>query len=210
MKKYCKDESGAVMLESALCICAALIVIVMFMALGFLVYQHSMMGIVANQVAEEIAATSKLKNVADASTVTHTDVVGVRNYRGIKMSDFTKANTTKAKNLAQTRLTATSMAKDNGGFNVDVKRVSDRMGRAHYEIVVTNKYVTLFGDTLSTLGFTSSTPFTATSYVCETDALLHTDYCSTTFSMCTIAQRQSGFTKALQNIVKLFHSIIVW
>ena len=153
MKKYCKDENGAVMLESALCICAALIVIVMFMALGFLVYQHSMMGIVANQVAEEIAATSKLKNVSDASSVTHADVVGVRNFRALVMSDFTKANKTKAKNLAQTRLTATSMAKDNGGFNVDVKRVSDTMGRAHYEIVVTNKYVTLFGDALSTLGF---------------------------------------------------------
>ena len=105
MKKYCKDESGAVMLESALCICAALIVIVMFMALGFLVYQHAMMGIVANQVAEEIAATSKLKNVSDASSVTHADVVGVRNFRALVMFDFTKANKTKAKNLAQTPAT---------------------------------------------------------------------------------------------------------
>lgn len=207
MKKYCKDESGAVMLESALCICAALIVIVMFMALGFLVYQHAMMGIVANQVAEEIAATSKLKNVSDASSVTHADVVGVRNFRALVMFDFTKANKTKAKNLAQTRLTATSMAKDNGGFNVDVKRVSDTLGRAHYEIVVTNKYVTLFGDTLSTLGFTSSTPYSATSYVCETDAILHTDVCSTTYSMCTIGQKQSGFTKTLQNIFKFIHSL---
>ena len=210
MKKFCKDENGTVLLEGVLCITATLIVIVMFMGLGFLCYQHAMMGIVANQVAEEIAITSKLKNVSDASSVTHSDVVGVRNYRAIVMSDFVNASKTKAKNIAQTRLTATSFAKDNGGFNVTVDRVSDKMGRAHYKIVVTNKYVTLFGDSLSMLGFGDSTPYTATSYVSEVDALLYTDYCSTTYSLCRIGQKQSGFGKTLENLIKFFHSVVSW
>lgn len=205
-KRYI-DESGTTMIEGALCITAVMIVIVMFMGLGFLCYQHAMMGIVANQVAEEIAVTSKLKNVTSASSVTHTDVIGVRNYRALFMSDFVNANETKAQNLARTRLTATSLAKDNGGYNVSIERVTDDMGRAHYEVVVTNKYVTLFGNGLSSLGFTSSTPYTATAYVAEVDALMYTDYVSTTQCVCTIVRRQSSLLKGLENVAKFIHSI---
>lgn len=170
--KILRDERGTMMIEATLCMIASLIVIVMVMCFGFVVYQKAMMGIVANQVAEEIAVTYKLRNVADSSSVTEADVYGVDKYRYFKYSDdFNSDNETKLSLLAQQRLTKTSLAIDDGGYNVEVDRVPDDIGRAHYVITVTNKYTYLFEGVFSIFDMDVSKTLSATSYVNDTDIL---------------------------------------
>jgi hypothetical protein len=179
--KITRNESGAIMLEATFCLIACIVVILMVMSFGFIVYQRAMMGIVANQVAEEVAVTYKLRTVTDSSDVSESDVVGVGKYRYFLYSqDFVDANYTKLSILAQTRLTNTSLANDEGGFDVSIERRADDVGRAHYTIVVTNKYSYLFEGIFSTLNIDAANTLNATSYVADTDILSYVNTKNTT------------------------------
>jgi hypothetical protein len=179
--KITRNESGAIMLEATFCLIACIVVILMVMSFGFIVYQRAMMGIVANQVAEEVAVTYKLRTVTDSSDVSESDVVGVGKYRYFLYSqDFVDANYTKLSILAQTRLTKTSLANDEGGFDVSIERRADDVGRAHYTIVVTNKYSYLFEGIFSTLNIDAANTLNATSYVADTDILSYVNTKNTT------------------------------
>ena len=179
--KITRNESGAIMLEATFCLIACIVVILMVMSFGFIVYQRAMMGIVANQVAEEVAVTYKLRTVTDSSDVSESDVVGVGKYRYFLHSqDFVDANCTKLSILAQTRLTKTSLANDEGGFAVSIERRADDVGRAHYTIVVTNKYSYLFEGIFSTLNIDAANTLNAISYVADTDILSYVNTKNTT------------------------------
>lgn len=210
MKQKIKDEGGAMVLESALCIVAAMIIFVMILAMGFVVYQHAMMGIVANQVAEDIAVTWKLPNAPDGSSITKNDVVKIGKFRYFPLFNdcFESANEKKLRVLAQARLTKTSLAKDKGGYDVSVERVTDDFARCHYEITVTNKYETLFIDTLTYLGVSDTSPYTAKVYVAGTDVLWTSNSINTTNSMVKIAAKQTDFFKTINNFVKFAKSIL--
>ena len=163
--KTLKEENGTLMIEAALAMICCMIVLMLVMSLGFLVYQRSLMVIVANQVSEEISATYKLKDCSDASSVTKNDVTGVKLYRNVfHVSSYKSSNKTKAENLASTRLTKTTLADDDGGFSVTLDRIGDDIGRYHYKITVKNKYSYLFGGLLDEMGFTGFNTLSATTY----------------------------------------------
>lgn len=203
--KITRNESGAIMLEATFCLIACIVVILMVMSFGFIVYQRAMMGIVANQVAEEVAVTYKLRTVTDSSDVSESDVVGVGKYRYFLHSqDFVDANKTKLSILAQTRLTKTSLANDEGGFDVSIERRADDVGRAHYTIVVTNKYSYLFEGVFSTLNIDAANTLTATSYVADTDILSYVNTKNTTDYIIS----KNPAAKLLDSIIGLVHTII--
>ena len=206
MRKFCKKESGAIILEGALCIFATMFILVLIYAMGFLIYQRAMMSIVANQVAEEIAVTCKFPNAMDASSITREDVVGLGLFRYSPFGDYgVFAGEFKATKLASDRLALTSLAIDKGGFDVQVVHFPDDMGRGHYEVTVQNKYATLWGDIW---GYTGSSPFIVKSYAVETDMVSYTDTISTTKSLVTIATRNEKVLKAINKFVGAIDKLV--
>lgn len=169
--KY-KNERGAVILESTYCILLAIFVLFFFLSFGFFLYQKTAVGIIANEVAEEAIVTYKLRNVADSESVSSTDVAGIGKYRYLLFGgNFERKSESKAKTLADTRLTQTEMAKDKGGLSVSVTPVVDDIGRRHYEVTVRNKYSFLLGDLLSIVGQKEVQTVEATVYVESYDVL---------------------------------------
>ena len=55
-----KNESGEIMLEAVFCIIVTLFVVMFLLGIGFVLYQHTVVSIVNNEVAEEISHTYKL------------------------------------------------------------------------------------------------------------------------------------------------------
>ena len=76
-----KDERGAVLLESTYCILISIIVLMFMVSFGFFLYQNTVVTIVANEAAEEVSQTYKLRNVADSSSISSSDISGIGKYR---------------------------------------------------------------------------------------------------------------------------------
>ena len=193
-------------IEATLCMIATMVVLIMIMCFGFVVYQHAMVGIVANQAAEEIAVTYKLQNVPDSSSVTLEDVTEVGKYRywSSHIGDFESANESKLSIYAQSRLTQTSLAIDNGGYDVSVERVADDIGRAHYEIKVTNEYTHLFEYVFTAFGQEPPTVLSATSYVADNDILSYYNTVNTTKYVCG----KIPGSKIVDGIFGVIHAIV--
>ena len=167
-----QKERGAVMLESTYCILISIIMFFFLMSLGFFLYQNTVVSIVANDVAEEVSQTYKLRNVSDSSAVTPTDICGVGKYRYLFFSDsFNSKNEAKAASLANVRLTKSSLAKEDGGLSVNVETIVDDIGRRHYEVTVKQSYSFLLGDLLNFIGRTETQTIERTVYVESVDVL---------------------------------------
>jgi len=167
-----KNERGTVMLESTYCILACIIVILFLMSFGFFLYQQTVVSITANEVAAEVAQTYKLKQVEDSASVTADDIVEVGKYRYLLFKgSFNRANERKAKNLAEVRLSLSSLAKEESGVTVDVKMIPDDIGRRHFQVTVSQKYSFLLGGVLSLIGQEDAQKIEATAYVESFDVL---------------------------------------
>jgi hypothetical protein len=193
-------------IEATFCMIATMVVLIMVMCFGFVVYQHAMMGIVCNQAAEEIAVTYKLKDVPDSSSVTLNDVteVGKHRYWFFRIGEFKSANESKLSVYAQSRLTLTSLAIDNGGYDVSVDRVADDLGRTHYEVKVTNEYTYLFENIFNTFGQEPPTVLSATSYVADNDILSYYNTVNTTKYVCGKVPGSDGVSA----VFGLIHAIV--
>lgn len=114
-----KDERGAVMLESTYCILISIFVLMFILSFGFFLYQKTTVTIVANEIAEEVSQTYKLRNVSDSSSISSTDISGVGKYRYLFFADnFNSKNEAKAITLANVRLTKTALA-DKAGNSIE-------------------------------------------------------------------------------------------
>ncbi len=167
-----KNERGAVMLESTYCILLAILVLIFLISFGFFLYQKTTVTIVANEIAEEVAHTYKLRNVKDSSLVSKADVSGVGKYRYLFFAgSYDSKNETKAKNLGTVRLTKSAVAKDEGKLSVEIETVVDDIGRRHYEVTVKQKYAFLLGNFLSVIGQKDVQTIEKTVYVESVDVL---------------------------------------
>lgn len=165
-----KDEQGTVLLEGVFAVFACIIVLMLMLSLGFYIYQNTMLGIVTNEVAEEIVHIYKYENASDASNITKTDVGNVGNYRYLFFStSYALRNETKAKNMVDSRLAQTSFAKRIGTANVDIEQIADDLGRMHYEVTVSQEYEFLMGDLLQLLGLNGTETLSSTAYVESVD-----------------------------------------
>jgi len=171
----CKDERGAVMLEATWCVLAVLLICMLLISLGFLMYQHTVVQIVANEIAQEVSQTYKYKTAPDSSNVTASHVSSVGLCRYLFREKFDSAGERKFKTLVQSRLPQSSLARKEGAMTVDVKRVADDSGRYHLEISVEQRYGFLMGDILSRMGLSDAKTVKSTVYVAGTDMLYYTN-----------------------------------
>lgn len=170
-----KEERGAVMLEATWCVLIVLLVCLILISLGFLMYQHTVVQVVANEISQEVSQTYKYKTATDTSSVTQSHVSDVGMFRYFKNKSFSAAGERKFKALAQSRLPQTNLARQEGAMTVSVKRVSDDAGRYHLEITVEQRYGFLLGDLLSRLGMSDLMTVKSTVYVAGTDILYYTN-----------------------------------
>ena len=208
--KY-KDERGAIMIEATWCVILVMIVFMFLMSFGFLLYQKTMVQIVANEVAEEISQTYKYTAAADSSSVKKSDVAGMPMYRYLlKADDFLEANEAKLQRLTATRLKKTNLAKEEGNLSVTVERIADDLGRFHLEITVEQKYGFLLGDFLRFIGQEEKQTMKSTVYVAGTDVSSYMNWIRTTKTMVSVLTSGSlGKTlesaiSAIKNVVSIF------
>ncbi len=165
LRKAIVDESGAIILEGMFAITIVIIVLEILLALGFYLYQRTVVTIVTNQVAEEISQTYKYKTVFRSSNITRDDVIKVGRYRYFIICGYFLQNKNKrmATEYASRRIPETSLAQSESRPEVTVKRVSQDIGRCHYEITVSQKYTFLFGGVLKMIGY-KDRKFSSTAY----------------------------------------------
>ena len=203
-----KNEKGAVMLESTYCILISIIVIMFFMSFGFFLYQKTIVSIVANDIAEEIAQTYKLRNVEDDGMVLVTDISGIGKYRYFLFSDsFNSKNEIKGRNLGNVRLSKTSLAKKVGDLSVDVETVVDDIGRRHYEVTVKQRYSFLMGDLLELVGLEGIQTLEEKVYVESVDVLNYVNTVKTTKYGINEMKENSAALGLIDNVISLVQAI---
>lgn len=203
-----KDEGGAVMLESTYCILVAILVLMFMVSFGFFLYQNAVVTIVANELAEEVSQTYKLRNVVDSSSLTASDISGIGKYRYLFFADsFNSKNEAKLKNLANIRLSKTSLAKKDGSITVNVETIVDDIGRRHYEVSVTQKYSFLLGDLLSFIGQKDTQTISRTIYVESSDVLSYVNTVKTTNYGLNELKDHSSVLGLVDSAISLLQSI---
>lgn len=203
-----RKERGSVMLESTYCILISVIVLMFIMSFGFFLYQHTVVTIVANEVAEEVAQTYKLRNVTDSSTVTSSDISGIGKYRYLFFSDsFNTKNEAKLTTLANVRLTKTSLNEMDGRIKINVETVVDDIGRRHYEVTVSQRYTFLLGELLAFIGQSDSQIIERTSYVESPDVLNYVNTVKATQYGMDELSENVGFLGVIDSAISLLHSI---
>lgn len=171
-KKLGDAESGVIMLEAVFCMLVAIFVVFFFLAFGFYLYQRVMFTTAANEIAEEVVQTYKLRDVTDSEDVSSDDVEGVGKYRYLLFSySFNSAAEAKAQTLATVRLQKTSFAQTGGAVSTEVETVVDDIGRRHYEVTVTQNYGFMLDGLLSMIGIEGQEALSTTVYVDSFDAL---------------------------------------
>lgn len=203
-----KDERGAVMLESTYCVLISILVLMFMMSFGFFLYQKTTVTIVTNEIAEEVTQTYKLRNVADSSSISSSDISGVGKYRYLFFADsFNSKNEAKATTLANVRLTKTSLAKQEENLSVDVETVVDDIGRRHYEVTVKQKYSFMLGDLLSVIGQRDVQTLEETVYVESVDVLNYVNTVKVTQYGINKVKDSSSVLGLIDSAISLLHSI---
>lgn len=204
-----ESERGAVMVESTYCILLALFVLFFMLSFGFRLYQETVVGIVANEVAEEVVLNYKILGITDSSQVTKGKVEGVSYFRYLfGGKKYVTGNESKGESIAKTRLTKSDLNKDKGGLDVKIKPVNDGLGRRHYEVTVQKKYSFLLGDLLKIIGLKGTDVVSVTVYVESVDVLGYANTVKTTQYLINKVAQKSVVLKYVETAIKLIESIV--
>ena len=213
-----RSEDGQIMLEAVFCILATIFVLAFVFALGFVFYQHTLVAIVANEVAEEVSQTYKLENVSDSTNISAYDVrasdgsKGIGKYRYYFFASVYRDKATDlANDLMQQHLGYTSLADDVGDMIVEIEVVKDDVGRRHYAVTVRQKYQFMLGGILKLFGLWEEKEISATAYVMGVDVLHHVNAVKNGEYMIdelaedvTVVKSFNSLIKFANNIMKLF------
>lgn len=168
-KNYMKDENGAIIIEGVFGVLVSVITMSLLLSFGFYLYQRTVFQIVANEIAEEIVMTYKFLDVDDCRNITLSDIQNIGHYRYLLFSGkYDSKNEAKGNNLANERLSKTSLALSNEP-KIQIEKVNDDIGRMHYEITLTQDYEFMMGDLLSMIGMSDFTTLSTTVYVESVD-----------------------------------------
>lgn len=152
MKKFLRNEQGAIVLEATYTIFFAIVILVFFLSYGFILYQRTMVAVSANQIAEEVAQSYKFRDAANGEVVTQDMIESMGRFRYmLNFWEYESKNEAKAKNLIEPRVSATSLAKDAGGLTVDITTDLGDIGRRHYVVKVTKKYNFMFDQFMNSI-----------------------------------------------------------
>ena len=107
------------------------------------------------------------------------------------------------------RLPQTALAKAvNGEPTVSIEKIGDDIGRAHYEITVSQKYEFLFGGLLKWFGIDTSRNLSATSYVEAVDVSTLVNHVKLTKYAISEIEGYSSVLTALGTVFSAINSII--
>ena len=194
-------------LEATFGLFITMVVMMFLLSIGLLLYQRVLVTVVANQTANDIAQVYKLWDVSDNGSLTKEDVTDIKIFRGFRKDKFDAKNTKKAYAYISSRLKQTSLAPPDGMLDVTVETVHDDIGRNHYEITVTQKYVFLFGDILNMMGLRG---YDEISTVSRVEAKDMTGYISTVKLYKYLAKKteNNSFVKIVSSVMGIFENIV--
>lgn len=206
-----KSENGTVMIEAVFGILASLFVVFFLLSLSFLLYQRTLVTVVANEVAEEVSKTYKLRQVETSADITKDDLGSIGKYRYLFFStSYETSNSMKAYTLANAHLTQASLAQEDGRLDVQVETVSDDIGRRHYEVTISQKYSYLLGGILEMCGLKDAKMLTAVAYAEGNDVLHYVN--SVKFAQFGIGQIKENFKTIsfVDTCLSFIESITKW
>ena len=202
-----KGENGAIILESTYCILLSTIVFFFLISLSFYLYDQTLITIIANQTASEVAQTYKLRYVEDSSELSSEDISGIGKYRYLFFKEsFDSANRNKARTMTNMRLEESSFAEEEGWADITIETVVDDIGRRHYVVTVKQESNFLLGSLLETFGIDVENTLKATSYATSVDVLSYVNTVKLTKYGCGKLEENS-FVKMFDSAIKLLHTI---
>lgn len=168
------SERGTVVLEATYCTVIVIFVLMFLLSFGFFLYQQVMVSIVTNEIAENISRNFKLRDREYDSDVTISDIEDVGRYRyWLNTKSFEKNHEKQATKYAIKRLSGTSLAqapKGDSGVTVEIKTVTNDIGRKHYEVTIKQEYKFLLGELLEIfIGQDGTQVIESTAYVESND-----------------------------------------
>lgn len=204
-------ESGMVILEGVFGVFVSTIIMMLMLSLGFYLYQQTMFYVVANEIAEDVVHTYKFRSVDDCSTISLSDVNNVGRYRYLLFSSkYCTANEQKGTQLANDRLSKTSLSKAENQPKVSIKKISDDVGRMHYEVTLSQKNSFLMGDILKLLGINKSDEISATVYVESVDISHYINTVKMVNYGINKVVNSGPLMKMIDSVVKIMGSVYKW
>lgn len=202
-------EHGAIIIEATYCIAIIIIVMVFVLSLAFYLYQHVMVKIVANEVAEEAAHIYKMSSASNSSSISRTDVVNTKRYRYIFHNDDLKTSCRLKMHIyASDRLATSSLAVRESGVICTIETTTDDIGRRHYTVTVKQNYKFMLGELLEVFGLQGKSVITAEAQSVGIDMLSYMNTVKTTKYGIDKLQSNSSLLSLVNNVIELISSIM--
>lgn len=203
-----KNDRGTVMIEGVFGVMVSIIIMAFLLSFGFYLYQQAMIDIVANEIAEEVVMTYKFRSTYDCEDISLSDVQNIGRYRYLLFSGkYDSANEIKAKNLANARLSKTSLAQTNSAPIVKIEKVSNDVGRMHYEVTLTRTYKFMMGEILSLVGIADIETLSSTVYVEAVDVSNYINTVKMTNYGLEKFEGANPLLKTVSSVIKLMKSV---
>lgn len=203
-----RNESGMILLEAVFCMIIVVIVMLMILGLGFAVYQHAVVEIVANETAEEVSKTYKLRNSPSSSDVNDFDVTTPSMYRYVfSEKKYTSKAISRAKQFAEERIGLTNLAEKKNDMNISVEVIRDSVGRRHYQITVSQKYGFLAGKLLQSIGLWEEKTISCTAYSAGVDVSHHVNAINNYKYIVNEFKEHSKFVDTVDTVYSLLHTV---
>lgn len=202
------QDRGSIMIEGLFGVLACVFIMTFMLSFGFYLYQHTVLSIVANEIAEEVVMTYKYKDVDDCSEITVDKVKNVGRYRNLLFaSQYESSNEEKGTALANIRLSKTALAKEVNAPVVEIERVGDDVGRIHYAVTLSQKYEFMLGDILKIMGFSDAETISSTVYVEAVDISSYINTVKMTNYGLEKIKDINPFLKTLDAVIRLMNSV---
>lgn len=166
-QKFKNNRGGEITLETMLVMIPTIFVLVFLLGLGFLLYQHWDVQIVADDVATKIAGTYgtlSAENSTGAITEEQYNDISLYRYRTGTESTYRLENKARAKTYLTNRLRVTSYSSAISEPTVDYNvGVNDSFARRHMEIKISATYRVPFSEGLELMGIDGERTYSGTS-----------------------------------------------
>lgn len=203
----CDREKGTILLEGVFGVFVSIVIMTLLLSLGFYLYQRTMIGIVANEIAEEVVMTYRYKDVKSCRNISLSDIETLSRYRHTLFAgQFHRKNESKGAAIANERLPKTTLAKGKGNAVVSIEKIADDVGRMHYEVTLTQEYEFMLGGILDMVGIPSREVLSATVYVDSIDISNYINTVKMTNYGLDKFEDAVPILKAVTSVIKLLQS----
>lgn len=202
VRRFRKNESGEIMLESTIILVSVLFLLMALLSLCFMFYQQSVMTTMANELSSAVAKNYKYYLAdPDSNEITITDVNSVKKYRlTLGTSGMQTALNSNLKDPAQKRFDKTSFGINSSDVKVTCEVYLSGIGRAYVKVTVKNNTEFFLSGLLEAFGFFKAEDFEAVSIAEITDLSAYTSTVNFTNYVC-------GGMGAVSGIARIYDSI---